>query len=306
MYAPYIEQMKQFQPKFEAVKDVAQQERLQNVNLRQIASSVLSNEATQRRLDISERTQTERERANLSNEEIRRKRAEIYAFKAQNPNFIFRTREDGQVIAINPQNPSQTIDTGIKSGELSDLDKINLGLGAALERIEAQGQEIRKTEEARQGNRVDLEYLRQTGRIKLLDERVARGLTGETLESQTQLQQRWENNARRLIQQNPEYADWIEIDPNTGYPEITAEGSKKGFSILGNQRILDKTIRDKIVKEVFGTGTPGVVRRTAPVTSSTTKLSSNKGTIKVKAPDGRTGTWDLSKGPIPEGFTEIK
>lgn len=34
--------------------------------------------------------------------------------------------------------------------------------------------------------------------------------------------------------------------------------------------------------------------------------SPKTGTVRVKAPDGRTGTWDYSKGPIPNGFEVIK
>ena len=41
--------------------------------------------------------------------------------------------------------------------------------------------------------------------------------------------------------------------------------------------------------------------------SGTPKLNPPKPTsVKVVAPDGRSGTWDLTKGPIPQGFKEAK
>lgn len=303
MYGPYIREMQDFQPRFEAVKDVASQERLQNVNLRQIAQSILQNQIGQGKLDLSERAQAEKERANLVNEATRQKRAATYDFKARNPNSVIKVDEQDRLIGINPQTNQSTFITGpdgkpVKSNELSDEDKINLQLQASLTRIGAQGAETRKTEEVRQGNRIDIEHLRQTGRIKLLDERVARGLGSSTTESQTQLQQRWENNARALIQKNPEYADWVDIDPNSGYPVVKEVGETTGWFSGGKK--LDEATRKKIVDSIFTEA--GVVRsvpgNVAPVGTPPIR------TIRIQNDKGQTATMPENRA-VPTGWKKV-
>jgi hypothetical protein len=67
----------------------------------------------------------------------------------------------------------------------------------------------------------------------------------------------------------------------------------EGFlrSADNNAEIALKTGQQYGVKKVGGNAPP---------------LKPQTGTVRVKAPDGTTGTWDLSKGPIPKGYTQIQ
>ena len=53
------------------------------------------------------------------------------------------------------------------------------------------------------------------------------------------------------------------------------------------------------------TGTQSPLPGSPPV-GTNKDTGTNKGTVRVRAPDGRTGTWDYSKGPLPPGFKVIQ
>src|SRR3990167_7062180 len=86
-----------------------------------------------------ERRNRETELINIRKLEDQQKRTEILRFKQDNPTWKFVTERGGNVFAVNQIDPTKKIDTGIASGMLSDLDKINLQLDAAITRIEASG-----------------------------------------------------------------------------------------------------------------------------------------------------------------------
>jgi len=97
-----------------------QQERLGNVNMRQIADMLL----TGRQADV--RIGQASERIDIS-----RAAQELSEWKAQHPNMQLKTREDGMIVGISPLDPTQVIETGVKSGDLSDQEKEEARIEAA-------------------------------------------------------------------------------------------------------------------------------------------------------------------------------
>lgn len=129
-------------------QQAANLERYNNANERQMAHQTLSNQ-------LRAEADNERARNNEVKAGISQQRADIYAFKAKNPNLRIIIPKGGNVQTLNPQT-GETQDTGIPTGSLTEMDKITLTQENAIERIRETGGEQRATEEVRQGGRQDI------------------------------------------------------------------------------------------------------------------------------------------------------
>ena len=139
-YGPYNMQMKDWEARLDPAMKGAQLEAGYNQNARIMAEQTLQRELQRRRDIETERKNRASEELRARSETTREKRAAVYAFKAQNPNWEFKTQADGSIVAINPQDPTRSINTGIQSNELSDADKLALQLDMRLKVAERQGQ----------------------------------------------------------------------------------------------------------------------------------------------------------------------
>lgn len=169
LYAPYLRNLEDFDVKMKALEPGLNAERAGNINERQIASNILTNESTNRRLDIAaadqERKEREGEEKLRQNEEkikIQRQRAETYRFRTENPNAEIREDASGNLIAINPQTKKVEYlldDEGqpIKGNSVSEFDKIKLQIQGRKEVIAAQTAADLNEEAVRQRNRIALE-----------------------------------------------------------------------------------------------------------------------------------------------------
>ena len=70
--------------------------------------------------------------------DIQQQRADIYAFKAKNPNMVLRETKGGNYTFFNPQS-GETVDTGVATGSLSEEDKLELMNTNAIKQIDARG-----------------------------------------------------------------------------------------------------------------------------------------------------------------------
>src|SRR3990167_4924650 len=134
---------------------------------------------------------------------IRQQRANVYEFKAKNPNMQIKTPGDGKVYAINPQT-GETIDLGIDT--LSDQEKLELQGSQRMSEIGARGDVQKDIETFREKAAADRQL--KSGEQRL-NEISARGKeTRETNISRPQVatQQRaaQANAARQLINTRPD------------------------------------------------------------------------------------------------------
>lgn len=155
MHGKHRRKMQDWKGKVDVVGRAATDERARNQQERMWNQSRQSAELRERDLNLKE--QRDRTRA-----EIDRQKLELANFKARNPNWVLKEQRGGNIIAFNPQNPAEVVDTGVATGTLSDLDKINLGLQRDL-----------TMESVRQTNRVGLEGVRQAGRERMVPLREA-------------------------------------------------------------------------------------------------------------------------------------
>ena len=129
--------------------------------------------------------------------DYQRRTLALREFAAKNKSYVFKVRKDGRIIAINPMNPSQLIDTQVDSGELSDIEKANLQLENALE-----------LEDVRQTNRQELQTQRDSAALT----RKQTSSTTAKSESETQKNQRYTNNATKLAAERPDLAPYMKFE----------------------------------------------------------------------------------------------
>lgn len=229
---------------------------------------------------LRERDIKRKETSDAARIEIDRQKMELAQFKMRNPNWIIKEQRGGNIIAINPQNPSQTMDTGIATGTLSDLEKHNLGVEKA-----------EHLEELRQENRKDLIPIREENRKDLIEKRdtKARGrieqrenllrtrspkTTSSKGESAANTARDLANKAQELITRNPQYSKYVQING------LNVRVNQPGG--WGSSSPSQKDY-DAIVSQLYPNG-----------------QQQNDGRIKVVGPNGETGTMlksELSKYP---------
>ena len=291
LYAPYYQQMQDFEAQFKPTLDVAQQERLQNVNLRQIATEASRQDlAQERERRLAEEFGQREERLRTSSEakmEIDRQKLELAKWKVQNPDGKLVEGEDGFVYLLNPQTGEER-KTNIQHGSLSDIEKINLGLESALTRIKAQGAETRKSQ-------ADIEATRQVNRLALVKERErarTQRLTQDKRLSVSQDAAAWKLARQQYIADNPTHADfWDDI---TGLPSRAAESDDTGEY----QDAVDE-IRDRY-NRIKSRATPAPVKgNVAPAGTPPIR------TIRIKNDKtNQTATMPENK-PVPNGWKKV-
>jgi hypothetical protein len=147
MYAPFMRNTQDWMAKMDPNYKAASLENTRNANERQLAGNMAQ-------YTMAERKQTETERKNRSEEEIRRKRAEVYDFKARNPNMRFDF--SGPTVKAADPLTGKVYDTGLATGSMTDMDRINLQGEWGVARAREAGGQARETERVRQEGRESL------------------------------------------------------------------------------------------------------------------------------------------------------
>lgn len=190
-----------------------------NVNMRQIANMILTGRQAGEKIEISRAAQ------------------ELNEWKAQNPNMQLKTREDGMIVGISPLDPTQVVETGVKSGDLSDQEK----------------------EDAR----IELEEAKETGRVSraatatgekkaaaTLQEERLRGRPTKTTGAQSLEERRAiSNRAQKIKNENPEWAKYIKIDGDE--VTVTAPRGMLRRKIGGG---LTRDMRQQILDAIYPDG----------------------------------------------------
>lgn len=206
-------------------------------------------QSNQTKRDIADQTDEYRnellmQRGKLGEEanRIRANRADIYRYKAMNPNMKFMVSRGGNIFAFNPTS-GEGFDTGVDSGTLSDQDRLELLGKQHLSEIGARGT-----------NAATLEGIRQSGRLSEIAARVsgqkevnaAKPQRGE-LPTQTRVRQNI--TLHQFINQYPELAKWINFN---------TDGT---FTMKRN---VPENIKTQINQVVYGSSTGSTSKETSP------------------------------------------
>lgn len=208
-----------------------------------------------RRQELGQRGQIESGRQDIQRERagISQQRADVYEFKARNPNVRIIEQRGGNTIAVNPTTGEIIKDFG-PSGFLSEQERLDLQQEGAMERIGRTGQEQRETALIR--GDIEQQQIGQRGEEARKTRATAPGV-GVRPELPTQTTARIQNTINRILAQHPEWAQYI--DRNTG--RIAPVGTGIGA------RNLTEALRNQIVEAIYGT--PGVTEAEAPITPTT-------------------------------------
>jgi hypothetical protein len=202
---------------------------------------------------------------------IRQQRADVYQFKAQNPNMRVLVGKDGMTRAVNPitgeiQELGQT--------GLSDEEAAKLNQTYQMERIEGRGNIQRELQETR--GRQEMEQINERARSGIGS---SRGLLP------AQEAQQYQNKYNILINQRPELREFIELDFN-GMPIVAP--SRGPLTIFGREmtgpRGPTEEQRREINEFIFG-NSAGPSVTTPTITNPT--METGIGTVKMRTPDGR-------------------
>lgn len=256
------------------------QEGHSNTNLRILANQLLSGEQAGQRIELegqrigqaSERL----EETGRHNIEVER----LAQWKSEHPNYQLKTREDGMIVGINPQNPQDVQETGVDSGSLSDQQKLDAGIEAA-ETAEAGRVSRQKTGiEAGQENIQERERLRR--------DRPASARRGTR--SQSDINRGRLNRASDVLARNPEYEKFIKLD---GTRLSIEPWKKKGILFKGTG--ISKEEYDSIVSQIYDESSGSIGTDTG-------------GDVRVVSPDGKSGTIPASQleAALKEGYTRAQ
>jgi hypothetical protein len=230
---PYNQKLQDWKTQFQPAYQAAGLERYNNQLGRQSARDFATNDIQNRKITETERHNIETEKTSQDKLEIARARAATYDYKARNPNHKIERDENGFLIGIDPQSNQMQYIIGpngdpVKGDKLPQAELIKVNQSNALVRISATGNEQRKTENVREGNRETLEGIRQPNRIELKttpSPNVSRGASSRP-ESEYQVSRGRVNRANMVMNERPDLAGYITFD-NTG-PTIQSPSSHLG------------------------------------------------------------------------------
>jgi hypothetical protein len=229
LHEPYDRKYEEWKNQFGPALQSANLERYSNATERQAAQNQMQFDTQNRRISETEAHNRETEKLGQDKLEIQRKRAEAYDFKVRNPAWKMVPSKGGNVFFVSPDG-TQKIDTSIPTGSMTDYDRINLMGENRLEQIGAQGNEARKTEEVRQGNRLELEDVRQPNRIELKATPSGNSINSPNRPtSEYQIKQGRINRAVFYRNEHPELADSIRTENG----EVTIDPPNSGIFGLG-------------------------------------------------------------------------
>jgi len=315
MYGNYNRKVADWKNKITPAQQAANLERQGNVNERTLAyqtiSAQLREEAQQAKEENDER------RANIAQQ-----RANVYEFRARNPNVKF----DFSGPTVKATNPAtgEVKDTGISTGAMTELDKLEFQRETTMKAIGERGDEARKTEGERQTGRESLAETRGwkiynvpdgkggqkavkinevTGEVKELNTPIGKvstasgGTGGEELPTQTRIRQF--NAARELASSRPEFKDFIRIG-SPGANDFTVTPPGTGFFGPTGPT---KEQYDEIVNAIYGgalgrqlntdtnTNAPPARARGAAQVMKRTVRNKNTGVTKTQISTDGGKTW---------------
>ncbi len=219
-------------------QQAANLERYTNSNERMLANQTISEELRNR----GQENKVNIEQGKLENA---KNRTAIYDFKTKNPSAKIIAPKGGNIQIVNPVT-GKVQDTGISSGTLSDLDRINLQAEDKMLQIERQG-EITGENIGKRG-----EEARKTRATVPGGARIPTNASGKPLPpSQVRIQQH--DSARQFAAQNPEFSKFIQFGPGQNDFNITAPGENHWYDSTNHP---SQEQYDQIVSAIYGDHLP--------------------------------------------------
>jgi hypothetical protein len=281
LYRPYNREMQDWQAKNEAILPGAKLESEVNQNNRLLYDAKLDRNLRTRTIERQEardRQIAEKEEGQLAvaqqNANTREMTGKAYAFKQNNPDYKTLVDDEGNVVFWNPKDPTKVIQSGINTGKMSDMDRINLQIEGNLKAIQARHQASLTEIDARGDKAIEVNDRRPTTS--------SRGPANPELEKRRALA----NKANQVKLQNPQWAQWIKVDGD----KVSVTPPKSGYFGSGP----DQATYTAIATAISGVEKPtGGVDQSQVVKPGSTNNSTPvpAGRVRVRNKEtGQTGT----------------
>jgi hypothetical protein len=195
---PYDRAVDDFNTKLKPIEVGANLESEANKEKRLFEYQSEGRKIQQGQLDRQTKRDEELARSAESRENMQSLRFGLDKWKAENPNGRVVAVRGGNVVLVNPQT-GQITDTGVDSGTMTDVDRMNM-----------QVENANNLEELRQGNR--LEAIAASGAESRATRQTPTAAQSETAESPTARRARLVNKAMDIINQNPAMSEFFQLD----------------------------------------------------------------------------------------------
>lgn len=232
-------------------REAATLERQSNINERTLAMQTISAE-------LREQAQRHKEANDTQRADIAQQRANVYEYKARNPNLQFNFT--GPTVKIADPSTGELKDTGIPTGNISEADKLMLQQENTLEAIGATGRETRTTQEA--GHEQDMDEILARGEEARTTKSTPSGSASGKDELPTQTRVRQFNAARELYNSNPELSQFIKVGaPGSNDFQVTLPSEHRLWGHQGptaeqHKQITDAIYGGALTRQVPKTDTP--------------------------------------------------
>lgn len=214
----YREKLADWKNRIGPVEKAADNERQTNVNERTLAYQTVAAE-------LRQQAQEAKEANDEKKLQIAQQRANVYEFKSKNPNMRLVFPKGGNIQAINPAT-GETTDTGIPTGSLSEMDRLNLQHENRTAEIDQRG-DITSRQIGERGE-VTSRHIAERGAESRETKATPSAKTGEggKTELPTQTRVRQFTAARELFNTRPELKQFIKIgNPGSNDFTITPPGT---------------------------------------------------------------------------------
>lgn len=281
----YNNAMEDYQNRVEPLGKLASLENTRNTNERLISSGQRTSRIAQQRIDETERNNNLRnENADLDRED-RQKKTDAYVTKMQNSN-LKSADDNGELVFVDPtSDPPKVVRTGIQTGKMTDLDKMNFQLDSRLEVILAQNKANKDLETLRQTGRTELEGVRQTNRIETKTTPAASSAAGSNA---TQKQAAEFTRAQTAYNEHPEWQPYISLDRNMKRFSIKVPPASSGFLGMGSSAGGNEKVLKDINQYIYGGAQSGATDKSRGKIVLRREIPGQKGKFAISEDDGKT------------------
>lgn len=244
LYYPYYNQLADWKERMGPLQKAAEFERYSNANERQLAYQTAQATVQGRKTDIQQQRANTYADAESRKADAERFRQAADRFKLEHPDW--KPENDvasGNIWFVNPKDPSQRYDTGLKHGEASDLDQARWRKGTA-ESVANIRAEAKKDEDEwqlapviEQGIQVGSQWVKKPkgDPRNIVPVSTPGGAPLVTKPTAPAAIKQWYQNKIGELQRgpHPEWEQYINVDPQTGQVKIK-ETKPWNFGRLGS------------------------------------------------------------------------
>lgn len=310
MDQPFTDKLTDWKNKIGPAQANANLERQENMNDRSMAYQTMS-------LELRDRAADAKSRNDEVKAKIAQQRADVYQFKAEHPEFKF-DYTGPKVKVVDPRTGKITV-TQWDTGHMTETDKIHTNQENAIARIEATGEQARKTQGDKQedtknnielrgwgqpvmiddpdnpGNQIAVSINQITSEVKRITAPGGKGVGpivkpsstgGAKAEQPTQTKVRQFLAAQQLMSTRPDLAPFIKLDTSNNFSimpstEATYFSKKKGPTPAQRKEINDI---------IYGTVAPVASRgaTNTPMTKTQTNVKTGEKRTVVSTDGGKT------------------